>query len=145
MTTWALTIDCADARKLAAFWKLALGYVDSPPPGDFTSWEDWLRFYDVPEEEWGDGATIVDPEGVLPRLCFLRVPEPKTVKNRLHVDVYVAGNRAEVPNDVRVPIITTHVERLVAAGGSVIRENLIDGKLDGVVMADPEGHEFCVA
>ena len=145
MTTWSLTADCTNARAQAEFWKLALGYVDAPPPGEFASWDEWLRFYDVPEDEWDDGATIVDPDGLLPRICFLRVPEPKTAKNRLHLDVYVAGSRDEVPNDVRVPLITAHVAMLVAAGGTVLRENVIHGRLDGVVMADPEGHEFCVA
>ncbi len=143
-TPWKLTFDCSDARALAHFWKLALGYVDSPPPQGHDTWEDWLRHWEVPEEEWGDGAFIQDPDGVLPGISFLRVPEPKIAKNRLHIDVYAAGSRDTLDPETRIPLIRAHVEQLVAAGGSVIRENQLHGHLDGVVMADPEGNEFCV-
>jgi hypothetical protein len=139
MTAWTMTFDCADPRVLAAFWKTALGYVDAPPPDGFASWEDWFLACDVPEDEWDDGASLVDPAGVLPRLSFLKVPEPKTAKNRLHVDLQVAGGRA-LPDDVRWPRITSTVERLVAVGGSVVHTH----GHDHVVMTDPEGNEFCV-
>ena len=132
-------MDCARPSVVAAFWAFALGYVEPPPPVDFASWQDWFRSQGVPEDEWDDGASLVDPAGVLPRLSFLKVPEPKAAKNRLHVDLQVAGGRA-LPDDVRWPRITATVERLVAAGGSVVHTH---GR-DHVVMADPEGNEFCV-
>ncbi len=66
---WTLGCDANDPHRLAAFWARALGYV--PEPG-----------YDEP-----DGASIVDPDGVGPAIGFLRVPEGKTAKNRVHVDV----------------------------------------------------------
>jgi len=85
-----------------------------------------------------DGAWLCDPDGVGPRLSILKVPEPKTVKNRLHIDVRVPGHGSP---DERWARIRAESERLVKAGGSVLEE--FDGH--HVVMADPEGNEFCVA
>lgn len=124
---WTLGCDAADPHALAAFWALALGYV--PEPG-----------YDDP-----DGASIVDPSGVGPAISFLRVPEPKTAKNRMHIDVRVAG---EPPWDLaeRERLIRTKVAELVAAGATTVREEHYGGPdLGHVVMLDPEGNEFCVA
>jgi len=125
-THWTLGCDAADPFRLAAFWALALGYV--PEPG-----------YDDP-----DGASIVDPDGVGPAIGFLRVPERKSAKNRVHVDVRVAG---EPPWDMteRRDLILAKVTELVAAGGSVVRERHYGDEFGHVVMLDPEGNEFCVA
>lgn len=142
-TTWALTVDCANPARLAAFWKVALGYVDAPPPQGFASWEEWLDACGVPEEEWNDGASVADPDGLRPRISFLKVPEGKVAKNRIHLDIQVGGGRAE-PWEVRWPRVTDAVERLTAAGATVIREDVQAGKPDHVVMADPEGNEFCI-
>jgi Glyoxalase-like domain len=97
----------------------------------------------VPQEEWADCAFIEDPGGVRPGISFLRVPEPKVAKNRVHFDVQDGGGRG-VPWEVRWPRVTQAVERLTAAGATVICEDLQDGIPDHVVMADPEGNEFCV-
>ncbi|MBA2463834.1 MAG: VOC family protein [Nocardioidaceae bacterium] len=142
-TTWTLTFDCASPALLAGFWKLALGYVDAAPPVGFASWEDWLTHFDVPEDEWDDGAALEDPDGVRPKLSSLKVPEGKVAKNRLHVDLQVSGGRHR-PHEERLVRITETVERLESAGASVIREDASEGQLDHVVMADPEGNEFCV-
>jgi hypothetical protein len=142
-TPWTITFDCASAATMAAFWKEALGYVDAPPPRGWATWEDWLRDFDVPPSEWDEGASIVDPDGVAPRISFLRVPEDKTAKNRLHVDVQVGGGRDQ-PWDERRQRIVAKVEALVAAGGTVLGEHLAEQGLDHVVMADPEGNELCV-
>ncbi len=141
-TTWTLTFDCARPAPLAAFWKEALGYVDAAPPAGWATWRDWLVHFGVPEDEWDDGAAIEDPEGIRPRVSFLRVPEGKVAKNRLHLDLQVAGGRAE-PADVREQRIRSMVDRLVTRGGSVLQEHGFDGALDHVVMADPEGNELC--
>jgi glyoxalase superfamily protein len=87
-----LTLDCANATTLAAFWKLALGYQDEPPPAPFATRQEWLQAV-APGEDSGpdDGAWLRDPDGVGPRLSLLRVPEPKSAKNRLHIDLRVAG------------------------------------------------------
>lgn len=138
---WAVTMDCADPARLASFWKLALGYVDAPVPDGFASWPDWFSAFGVPPEEWDDGAYIVDPDGVHPSISLLKVPEPKSAKNRVHLDVQVGGGRSQ-PWEVRWARVTEAVGRLTAAGATVIREDVQDGVPDHVVMADPEGNEF---
>jgi hypothetical protein len=140
---WGLTIDCAKAGELAAFWGVALGYVEKPPPAGYGRWEEWFAEMGVPEEEWGEGAALSDPDGVGPSISFLQVPEGKVVKNRVHIDIQAGGGR-DTPWEVRWPRVVAAVERLTAAGACVIREDVLQGRPDHVVMADPEGNEFCV-
>ncbi|OLF15236.1 VOC family protein [Actinophytocola xanthii] len=143
-TTWGLTIDCARPGELAKFWALALGYVEPASPPGFASWEEWFRHHDVPEEEWDDGALLTPPDDVGPTLSLLKVPEPKTVKNRLHLDLKVGGGRDQ-PWEERWPRVLAEVERLTAAGATVVqRFDGADGRGDHFVLADPEGNEFCV-
>jgi Glyoxalase-like domain len=143
-TRWSLTIDCARPAQLAAFWALALGYVPAPAPGQFGSWEEWLTHHGVPREEWDDGAVLSDPDGIGPGLSFLKVPEPKAVKNRMHLDVQAGGGRDETPWEIRWPRVVEAMDRLTAAGASVVCEVEQQGRPDHVVMADPEGNEFCL-
>jgi hypothetical protein len=142
-TRWTLTFDCHDVVTMARFWTVALGYVDAPPPEGWDTWEDWLRHFHVPEEEWTDGTLLEDPQGVLPSVSFLKVPEPKTAKNRLHLDLQVAGGR-HVDQGRREELIEAMVDVLVEAGGTVSYRSVQAGALDHVTMADPEGNEFCV-
>jgi predicted enzyme related to lactoylglutathione lyase len=123
---WTLGCDANDPQRLATFWATALGYVLEPGYND------------------ADGASIIDPHGVGPAIGFLRVPEGKTAKNRMHIDIRVAG---EPPWDMaaREVLIRKKVAALIAAGGSVVREEREDEHLGHVVMLDPEGNEFCVA
>ncbi len=86
-----VTFDAAEPEKLAEFWGLALGYVVEPPPEGFESWEDFAGSAGIPEADWGEVASRIDPAGEGPRLYFQRVPEAKTAKNRVHLDVRVAG------------------------------------------------------
>lgn len=124
-TDWTVTFDAGEPKRLAAFWSLALGYVDE-------------QGYD-----FEDGASLVDPQGRGPAISFLRVPEPKTAKNRVHLDIRpVEGS---VDADQRDELIRVKVSDLIAAGGTVAREATYEGHIEGVVMADPEGNEFCVA
>ncbi|MCM2415880.1 MULTISPECIES: VOC family protein [unclassified Streptomyces] len=142
-TRWSLTIDCEQPARLAQFWALALGYVEKPPPAGFGSWEEWFAHYEVPETEWDDGAYLSDPDGVGPSLSFMKVPETKSVKNRLHLDVQAGGGR-EVPWEVRWPRVLDALGRLTAAGATLLREHEAQGKPDHLEMADPEGNEFCL-
>jgi hypothetical protein len=142
-TRWTLTFDCANPAAQAAFWRLALGYVDGSPPAGFASWPEYLTQVGVPREEWDDGALIEDPSGVGPAISFLKVPEPKVAKNRVHLDVQAGGGRAE-PWEVRWPRVIEAVDRLRTAGAAVVREDIQAGIPDHVVMTDPEGNEFCV-
>ena len=125
-THWTLGCDANDPARLAAFWARALGYVAEPG-------------YDDP-----DGASIVDPEGRGPAIGFLQVPEGKTAKNRVHIDIRVAG---DPPWDMgrREQLIRSRVTDLVEAGARVVREETYGADLGHVVMLDPEGNEFCVA
>jgi hypothetical protein len=122
-----VTFDCSHPASLARFWAAAIdGYAVAP--------------YDEAELERLRGMGIHDIEddpGVIvdgatgPRLYFQQVAEPKTVKNRVHLDLKCA----DVPSEV---------ERLVALG-AVVRASY--AKPDGgwVTLTDPEGNEFCVS
>ena len=137
--TVQLTIDCADPQGLAQFWMTALRYVPEPPPRGHGSWESWLAAMGVPESEWNDGASISDPEGVGPKLYFQKVPEPKTVKNRLHLDLDIAV--ASDPIAVRVADVEAESARLERAGATVLWR-VSDHDHFHVTMRDPEGNEL---
>lgn len=109
------------------------------------SWEAFLTDQNVPADEWNDGASITDPTGVLPALSFLKVPEPRTAKNRLHLDLQVSGGRAE-PQHLREQRIRATAESLLTAGATLVREVPVDNTttLDHLWMHDPEGNDFCV-
>ena len=136
-----VVIDCADPGRLAAFWALALNYQLQPPPTGFDSWEDTLRAWGVPEDQWNSRSAVIDPDGVGPRLFFQQVPEGKVVKNRVHLDI----NASEGTTDAneRRRLITSEVQRLTEAGASLLHEMEERGEF-WVVMQDPEGNEFCV-
>lgn len=137
-----IVFDAADPEQLAAFWKVALdGYDYEPPPPGYASWEDLARERGLPEAEWGDQASLVDPAGEGPRIYIQRVPEGKTAKNRVHLDVRVAGR--EVRGDERQRLIDRHVARLLEAGATVAWRT-DDARGQAVVLRDPEGNEFCV-
>lgn len=142
-TRWSVTIDCAHPPTVARFWALALGYAESPAPAGFATWAAWFTHHGVPEEEWDDGAYLRDPDGAGPSLSFLKVSEGKVVKNRLHLDIQVGGGR-DVPPEVRWPRVQQKIQQLTAAGGTLLHEDTVNGQPDHVVMADPEGNEFCV-
>ena len=136
-----VVIDCADPSRLAAFWALALGYQEQAPPEGYATWEDALRAWNVPEDQWNSRGAIVDPDGVGPRLFFQQVPEGKVVKNRVHLDINAAVGIAD--DDERRRTIAAKVASLTDAGASVLREMEERGEY-WVVMQDPEGNEFCV-
>jgi hypothetical protein len=141
-TTVQVTFDCARPAELAQFWAEALGYVRQPPPSGFESWEQLLRKFDVPEEQWDSRSAVIDPEGTGPRLFFQRVPEGKTAKNRVHLDLHVAIGLGEAERRER---IESEAKRLQALGASVLWR-MEPGPMSGffVTMSDPEGNEFCV-
>ncbi|MEV1290310.1 VOC family protein [Micromonospora sp. NPDC049679] len=96
-TFWTLGCDADDPQRIAAFWALALGYVKE-------------SVFDDPAN-----ASIVDPDGRGPAIGFLKVPEDKSAKNRMHIDIRVAGPgpwdmaerarliRQKVPHSARGP------------------------------------------
>jgi len=141
--TIQVTFDCADPNGLAGFWNEALGYrYDSPPPG-FATWEEALDHFQVPEEDRNNASASVDPDESGPRLFFQRVPEGKTAKNRLHLDVRAAPG---LEGDARMAALEAECDRLVTLGAGRIRRSepappMSQGFL---VMCDPEGNEFCL-
>lgn len=115
-----LAIDCHDPRKMAEFWGAVLGY----------------DVLDSADDVVEIGAAAVTPEAVRagavpPTLVFVTVPESKTVKNRIHIDVS--------PTDCEQD---EEVERLLALGARHV--DVGQGEQPWVVLADPEGNEFCV-
>ena len=137
-----IVFDANDPALLAEFWALVLGYVVQPPPDGFTSWAEWATAMGIPEENRNDASAVVDPEGHGPRIYFQRVPEGKTAKNRLHLDVNAGGGH-DVPIANRRAAVDAEVARLVEAGASTVGPVEQRGEY-WVVLADPEGNEFCV-
>ena len=135
-----MTFDAADPGSLAAFWAEALGYVEDPPPEGYASWEDWARKNEIPEERWNDAAAIVDPERLGPRIFFQRVPEGKTAKNRVHLDIRSAPG---LEADARRRRLNDEAERLVGLGATKLYELEERGQY-WITLADPEGNEFCL-
>ena len=126
-----VTVDSADPRGLGAFWCAALGYVEQPPPPGFETWEDALDAFGVDRSDPNRAFAIVDPDGVGPRVFFLKVPEGKTAKNRVHLDVHVGDERE------------AKAAELESLGATVV------GRFDEpegtwISMLDPEGNEFCL-
>lgn len=115
-----LSIDCHDPLRLATFWSAVLGYqiIDERP--------------DLVEiAPWEPAAEGVRAAPQPPTVVFAKVPEDKIVKNRLHLDV----SPIDLSRD-------EEVERLIALGAR--RVDVGQGDVSWVVLADPEGNEFCV-
>ena len=146
----SLTIDCADPARLVPFWCEVLGYVPEPPPGGHGSWLAYWRSLGFPEAELAgvDDSTsdsIVDPSGARPRIWFQAVPEPKSAKNRLHIDVDLTQARS-LPLAERKAIVDRESQRLALLGARPVR--VLDppgADYYAIVMTDPEGNEFCLA
>lgn len=113
LTLQMINLDCADVAAQADFWSRALGV-----PVDDNDGNAFMR-------------TIGYGREALPRMMFLAVPEKKTVKNRMHLDLTTDDRAAEVA-------------RLVALGATSLRDHDEWG-IRWTVLADPEGNEFCIA
>ena len=112
-----LVVDAADPPGLARFWSAALGWeIGAEEPGEVVVWP---HGYDYP-----------DP-GALP-LVFVGVPEPKAGKNRVHIDLASTSAAHQA----------AEVDRLLGLGAT--RAGIGQGEVPWVVLADPEGNEFCV-
>jgi hypothetical protein len=141
-TSIQVVFDCANPDKLATFWAAALHYKKQDSPTGFASWEDFLKAQGIPESEWNSASAVVDPDGNGPRIYFQRVPEGKSVKNRVHLDLNVGGPRI-TPADERRRRVDTEVDRLVQLGARQSRTIEERGEYF-VNMFDPEGNEFDV-
>jgi catechol 2,3-dioxygenase-like lactoylglutathione lyase family enzyme len=144
---WKIVIDCADPQAQAAFWAAALGYAvednsvlverllsvgaiqrDAVVTMNGRPAFRTLQAVRHPEDPVQEGTGV----GLGRRVLFQQVPEPKTVKNRLHLDLHAGPDRRDA-----------EVARLQELGARVLREVKEPGT-EHVVMADPEGNEFCV-
>lgn len=135
-----VVIDCADPARLGEFWAAALDYKVQDPPEGFGSWQEWLAKMGIPEDEWNSANAVVDPDGKGPRIYFQRVPEPKAVKNRLHLDLNVGGPRG-TDLATRKERVAREVDRLIALGATRLSTTELRGE-HWVTMQDPEGNEF---
>jgi catechol 2,3-dioxygenase-like lactoylglutathione lyase family enzyme len=137
-----VTFDAGDPAALAAFWCEALGYRIDPPPPGFDSWDAFLDQVGVPAERRNDRSACSDPEGRGPRLFFQKVPEGKTAKNRVHLDVRAVPG---LVGDDRMAALEAEANRLVGLGATRVRR-LEPDQMDAgtIVMRDPEGNEFCL-
>jgi len=140
-----VVIDCSRPHELADWWAETLGWVVEPQDEAFIKRmiAEGYATEDATTTHrgalvWRDGAAIRHPDelsarGPHPRVLFQQVPEGKTVKNRLHLDVRVGA-----------PDVDSAVEALTARGARVLHTGA-QGPHTWVTMADPEGNEFCVS
>ena len=136
-----VTFDAADTPALADFWAEVLGYIPEPPPKGYDSWETFADAVGIAEDARDQLAAVVDPEGHGPRILIQKVAEPKTAKNRCHLDVSVT-DRSMNPVERR-STLGAEAERLVAIGASRVGD--FDEAIGiWTVMQDPEGNEFCL-
>ena len=142
-TGFQVVFDCADPDRVARFWAETLGYRIQDPPDGFESWEAFLKAQGVPRSEWNSASAVVDPDGTGPRLFFQRVPERKSVKNRVHLDLNVGAGRA-APMEERKGRVDAEAERLAALGARVFRPGSVENDEYWIVMQDVEGNEFCI-
>jgi hypothetical protein len=146
-----ITFDARDPRALSSFWRDVLGYVHPGPPGvelppgadALAAWDEFLERAGVPAERRNSSSAVEDPEGHGPRLFFQQVPEDKVAKNRVHLDVRAAPG---LTGEARMAALETECDRLVALGATRLRRHEPAPPLSGgfLVMADPEGNEFCL-
>lgn len=130
--SFQVTFDAGNPAKLADFWEGVLGYERPSPPDGHDSWESFLTEVGVPAEEWDKADALIDPDGDGPRLFFQKVPESKTAKNRMHLDVQAGTDD-----------LAARAQELVALGATLVAEyDEPEGRW--ITMLDPEGNEFCV-
>jgi len=116
-----LVVDAHDPQRLAEFWAAVLGWAITPPSAN-----------DVDDPDPDDDDVEVRGNSDGPALLFQKVPEDKAVKNRLHIDVNATGGSDQAGE----------VERVMALGATPVDVGQRD--VSWVVLADPEGNEFCV-
>ncbi|WP_166137982.1 VOC family protein [Nocardioides ochotonae] len=136
-----VTVDCADPRALSLFYNAVLGYQLPPLPPGFGSWDDFAA--SLPPEQRNSASASEDPVGRGPRMFFQRVPEAKSVKNRIHLDVRAAPG---LTGEERMAALEAEAERLVALGARRLERHEPAPPMGAghLVMSDPEGNEFCL-
>jgi hypothetical protein len=144
--SYQLVIDCTSPEQLVHFWAEALHYVIAPPPSGFASWDDFYRSIGVPEQMLSGGTDVIeDPNGEGPRIWFQIVPEKKSIKNRIHIDVSASSGRGS-SLETRRERVEAEATRLVSLGATRLPAIDEEEGLDhySVALVDPEGNEFDV-
>jgi Glyoxalase-like domain len=139
-----VVVDCADPHTLADWWADALGWRVEPSDEAFI--RKMIDEGHATEDDttthngvlvWKVGAAIRHPDGPArgqgKRVLFQLVPEPKTSKNRVHLDVWVGADNVE-----------SELARLTARGATFLHRGR-QGPLSWVTIADPEGNELCLS
>ncbi|MEV6432027.1 VOC family protein [Nocardia sp. NPDC051463] len=139
-----ITVDCADPHALADWWAEAIGWAVEPSDEEFIR-SMIAKGYAKDEDTkihrgvlvWKDGAAILHPDtpddAPRRRILFQLVPEPKTVKNRIHLDIRVGPNNLQ-----------PELQRLTTLGATFLH-NGAQGPHTWITLADPEGNEFCLS
>lgn len=136
-----VTIDCSDPHAQARFWAVALGWevedLHDLIGGIIEAGHISADSEDIIELDgrraWRDMSRLMSPDGDGSRVLMQRVPEPKTAKNRVHLDIEAPGGDRQA-----------HVERLLALGATKLWDGQL-GPQTWVTLADPEGNELCVS
>lgn len=134
-----ITFDCANPRELSYFWADVLGYPRAEWPPELKA---QLLAGGLTEADLELKSVAQDPTGVGQRLFFQKVPEGKTAKNRIHLDISATPGRYPTPEE-----LDAEKDRIVALGATVVLK--YDADWGGIrelhyVMQDPEGNEFCI-
>ncbi|MCU1550026.1 MAG: hypothetical protein JWR36_586 [Glaciihabitans sp.] len=134
-----ITFDCANPRELSYFWADVFGYPHADWPPDMKA---DLLSKGLTEEDLSNRSVAEDPTGEGPRFFFQRVPEGKTAKNRMHIDIRTNPDRRATLEE-----LVAEKDRIVALGATVMVD--FDGRWGPFeehhfVMQDPEGNEFCL-
>ncbi len=116
----SITVDCADPYLLAGFWSQVTGFHEDPGNPN------------RPEDPEG---LIRAPDGYV-NLLFIKVPEPRQVKNRVHLDL--------IPPDTNPGTRDQEIERVLALGATLIEDHRRPDGKGWVWLADPEGNDFCI-
>ncbi|GAA1996941.1 VOC family protein [Catenulispora subtropica] len=141
--SFQVVVDCADPHTLADWWAETLGWDVEPSNEDFIRKMIAEGHADEADTKthngvlvWRDGAAVVHPDGRTAgpgaRILFQKVPEPKTVKNRVHLDLDVGQDHVEA-----------ELERLTARGATFLHRGQ-EGPSNWVTITDPEGNELCL-
>lgn len=110
-----ITVDCSDPYTLAGFWSHVTGHPRHP------------------DDKPGDTASLLMSPDDAPDLLFIAVPDAKSVKNRLHLDVQPTDRTRD-----------QEIERLLGVGATLVADLRNPDGTGWAVLADPEGNEFCV-
>jgi hypothetical protein len=136
-----IAVDCTDPHSLVRFWAAALDYevedhhdqIGEIVAAGYATLDDTVEI--AGRRAWKTAAACRDPQGSGPRVLFQTVPEPKTVKARIHLDLHhLQGDEFR----------DAEIARLIGLGATKLWDGQ-QGPQRWVTMADPEGNEFCVS